>query len=152
MWPALLCYIRLDGAAKLRAGGGVLMALAMETVTLTGPMVFLIFLAGVAIGWIAAKMRGGTIDVQLSGQTLPPGSVPGGIKITKSVVRRLTLKRQCGAKWDFAEGSGALPAGTKPFPTGDTFECPSCGRSMDLKAERKLEAEALAGLNLPKTN
>lgn len=123
------------------------------TVTLSWPVVLMIFVAGVAVGWLAARVRvGGTLNAQLSGQSLPPGTIPRGVKITKSVVRRLTLKCQCGAKWDFAEGSDARPAGTKPFPTRDTFECPSCGHSIHLKAERKLEAEALAGLNLPETD
>jgi hypothetical protein len=122
------------------------------TASLSGPVVFGVFLSGIAIGWIAAKAGvGGTINVGLSSQ-LPQGTMPGGITIANSMVRKLTLQCLCGAKWNFAEGSGALPLGNNPFPTGDSFECPSCGRSIDLKAERQLEAEALARLNLPKTN
>jgi hypothetical protein len=120
------------------------------TVTLSWLAVFGVFLSGFALGWVVAKLPvGGTIKVRLS-PNLAPGTVPGNINITKSVVRRLTLKCQCGANWDFAEGSDALAPGTRPFPTGDTFECPSCGRSIDLKVERQLEAKALANLNFPK--
>jgi hypothetical protein len=122
------------------------------TVTLSRPAVSAIFLAGFAVGVVAKARGGGAMRIGFSTGDFPQGTVPGGIKISKSLVRRLTLKCRCGAKWDFAEGSGALPPGTKPFPTGDAFECPSCGRSIDLKAERQAEAEALAGLNLPKTN
>lgn len=129
------------------------MAMMVASVALTGPVLLGIFLAGLAIGWIAGKTRvWGGINVQLSGQNLAPEMTPGGIKISKSVMRRLTLKCQCGSEWHFAEGSGTLPADAKPFPTGDTFECPNCGRGIDLKAERKLEAETLSGLNLSKTS
>ena len=131
------------------------MTLMVWTASLTGLVGLGIFVAGLAIGWIAAKASGGTSALvrDLSVQAnLPSGTMPGGIRISKSVVRRLTLKCQCGSEWHFAEGSGPLPADAKPSPTGETFECPNCGRGIDLKAERKIEAETLAGLNLPKTS
>ena len=47
---------------------------------------------------------------------------------------------------NFREGTGLFAPDTQPIPSGDSFVCPKCGKSIDLKAERQFEAEALAEL------
>ena len=115
-------------------------------INLSGFAVLLIFLLGVLVGWILAKLRAGAVlKIGLSSGSLGPAT----FKITRTAVRNMTLRCQCGAIWNFREGSGPFPPGTQPMPTGDSFVCPKCGKSIDLTLERQVEAEALAHLNLP---
>jgi len=126
----------------------------MGGVVLSWPVVLMIFLCGVGLGWLLSKVRAGiAINIPPFSGNRVLGNMPGGVKVSQSVVRRLSLQCQCGAIWQFAEGSGPvptgmLPPGTQPMPTGDLFVCPTCGCSIDLKTERQLEADALAKMNL----
>ena len=91
----------------------------------------------------------GSLEVVPSATDLLSAPKPRSFSfIKKTTMRTLTLKCKCGSVWKFAESSDAQPPGTQPIPTGDSFVCPQCGSSIDLKAERQLEAEALANLNL----
>ena len=120
-----------------------------STVTLSWFTLFAIFLIGIAVGWIMAKTRvSGSLDVSISPGD-PSQGKPRTLSFVKStIVRSLALKCQCGAVWKFAESTDAQPPGTQPMPTDDSFVCPQCGKSIDLKAERQLEAQALAKLDL----
>ena len=82
---------------------------------------------------------------------MPPetGSPAWATYVQKTTVRKLALKCKCGEVWRFSDGTGALPAGTRPMPTGDTFVCPKCGNSFDMKFEQQAEADALKYLNPP---
>lgn len=119
-----------------------------STVTLSWFTVFAIFVIGVAVGWVMAKTRvSGSLQVNVPG--VDPSQVGKSRTLSfvkTSTTRTLALKCQCGAFWKFTEGSGVQAPGTQPMPTGDSFVCPKCGKSMDLKAERQLEAQALASL------
>ena len=123
-----------------------------SNVTLSWLAVFAIFLSGVALGWAVARTHiGGSLKAGISTAGLSQGAKPGGFGfVRQTTVRSLALKCQCGAVWKFAEGTDPQPPGTQPIPTGDSFVCPKCGNSMYLKAERQLEAEALAKLDLKK--
>lgn len=120
-----------------------------STVALSWLTVLAVFLIGVAVGWVMAKTRvSGSLNVNISASD-PSQGKPRTLSFVKTTTTRtLALKCQCGAVWKFSESSGLQPPGTQPLPTGDSFVCPKCGKSMDLKAERQLEAEALANLNL----
>ena len=110
-------------------------------------VVFLIF--GFVMGWLFGRARvRGSLNVSI----LPPGATSGATSsfITSKTVRTLTLKCLCGATWTFRETSGHADPGSLPFPSGDSFTCPKCGKTLDLTQERKLEAELtgkLPGLN-----
>lgn len=121
-------------------------------VTLPWMVVLGIFVLGVAVGWLMATVRvRGSVNVSLSPRDVQQGFARSGVRLIKSVNtatgRRLTLKCQCGAVWNFAEGTGVLPADAQPIPTDDSFVCPRCGKSIDLTQERRLETEALKSLN-----
>lgn len=120
-----------------------------STVTLSWLTVLAVFLIGIAVGWVMAKTRvSGSLNVNISPAD-PSQAKPRTLSFVKTTTTRtLALKCQCGAIWKFSESSGPQLPGTQPLPTGDSFVCPKCGKSMDLKAERQLEAEALANLNL----
>lgn len=122
-----------------------------STVTLSWLTIFAIFLVGIAVGWVMAKTRvSGSVNVDISGAD-PSRGKPRILSFVKTTTTRtLALKCQCGALWKFADSSGPQQPGTQPIPTSDSFVCPKCGRSVDLKAERQLEAEALANLDLKK--
>lgn len=122
-----------------------------STITLSWLTVLAVFLIGIAVGWVMAKTRvSGSLNVNIS-PAAPSQAKPTSLSFIKTTTTRtLALKCQCGAVWKFSESSGPQPPGTQPIPTGDSFVCPKCGKSMDLKAERQLEAEALANLNLKK--
>ena len=119
-----------------------------STVTLPWLTVLAIFLIGIAVGWVMAKTRvSGSLNVNISPAD-PSQGKPRTLSFVKTTTTRtLALKCQCGAVWKFTDSSSPQ-VGTQPIPTGDSFICPKCGKSMDLKAERQLEAEALANLNL----
>jgi hypothetical protein len=78
---------------------------------------------------------------------VPGIPVKPGFHFQTRRTRTLVLKCQCGAIWQYREGPGPFPPGTEPIPTGDSFTCKKCGRSIDLKQERQLESEALGNLN-----
>ena len=107
-----------------------------------------IFLFGVAVGWMMATVRvRGSVKIGFPAD-IQRGTIPRGVRFIKSgntaTVRRLTLTCQCGATWKFAEGTSPLPPETQPIPRGDSFVCPNCGKAIDLKQERQLEAQAEA--------
>ncbi len=116
-----------------------------STVTLPWIAVLGIFLAGGLVGWFAS----GKVSARMSVGVRPelPGD-PGkpSIRFQRTRTRTMVLKCQCGAIWHFREGSGPLPTGTEPIPAGDSYICKQCGRSIDLKQERQLEADALRDL------
>jgi hypothetical protein len=60
--------------------------------------------------------------------------------------RILEVKCQCGAIYKFGEGAAAWSFDFKPFPKGDTFTCPTCGRNINIQDARNLAQQA--GLDL----
>jgi hypothetical protein len=117
------------------------------TISSVQSVAVIFFIMGFAAGWLFSRVRvKGAINVSV----LPPGATSGlgSSLITSKTIRTraLNLKCQCGETWQFRETSGHADAGSLPFPTGDSFTCPKCGKSIDLSQERKLEAEAMAKL------
>jgi hypothetical protein len=119
-----------------------------STITLPWIAVIAVFLLGGVLGWFAANKAG--INVSPKASNMPPVEVSrsGGSRFVKTT-RTVVLKCKCGATWQFREGTGSLSPGFEPMPTADSFTCKKCGRSIDLKVERQLEAEALASLKPP---
>jgi hypothetical protein len=93
-----------------------------------------VFVAGLAAGWLLATFRP---RARLSLQ--PTGT--GTSSLAAKRARILELKCGCGSVWKFRDSTGALPPGYEPYPKGDSYTCPNCGRSIDLKAIQKLEAD-----------
>jgi hypothetical protein len=116
-----------------------------STITLPLVAVIAVFLLGVVVGWFAANKVG--VNISRKAFNMPPGELlrSGGSRFVRAT-RTVVLKCKCGATWKFREGTGSLPPGVEPIPTGDSFTCKKCGRSIDLKVERQLEAEALASI------
>jgi hypothetical protein len=91
------------------------------------------FFVGFAAGWIVGRF-------QARG-----AASPSDVSFVRSkTIRTMDLKCQCGATFRFRETSGRADPGSQPFPTGDSFTCPKCGKTIDLTEERRLESE-LAG-------
>src|SRR5215467_7646639 len=93
----------------------------------------LIFLGGVLVGWILAKVRVNSV-VDLT--TMPPANLDPGqllasnapttktiFRVNKSLVRTMNLKCKCGAEARFSDHPNPT-AGIAPFPEGDSFACP----------------------------
>ncbi len=116
-----------------------------STVTLPWVAVLIIFVAGALVGWFASGKVSTRVSVGMRPDLAGDPARPG-IRFQTTRTRTVVLKCQCGAMWHFREGSGPLPPGTEPFPTGDSYICKNCGRSIDLKQERQLEADAFRDL------
>ncbi len=116
------------------------------TVTLPWIGVIGIFLLGAIAGWLAAGKIGTRVSVKVGSGPLVDPDLSRGLHVRINKSRSVALKCQCGAIWQFHDGIGPFPPGTEPIPTGDSYVCKKCGRSIDLKQERQLEAEALRNL------
>jgi hypothetical protein len=117
-----------------------------STVTLPWVGVIAIFLLGAIVGWLAAGKLGTRVSVKVGSGPLVDSDLSKGLHVRVAKSRTVLLKCQCGATWQFREGIGPFPPGTEPIPTGDSYTCKKCGRSIDLTQERQLEAEAMRSL------
>ena len=97
-----------------------------------------IFLAGLAAGWLIATVR-------VSGSARISFRSPGNVTpfLATKATRTLELKCACGSLWKFRDTPGPLPPGFQPYPTGDSYSCPRCGKVTDLNEIRKLAANAM---------
>jgi hypothetical protein len=118
------------------------------TVTLPWIAVAGVFLLGAVVGWLAAGKIGSRVSVNVGAKPLVDPDLPRGLHVRVTKSRNVAIKCQCGAMLQFREGSGPFPPGIEPMPSGDSYICPKCGRSIDLKQERQLEAEVMRNLNL----
>ncbi len=108
-------------------------------VTVPKLMLVVIFVAGLVVGWLLAAVR---IRGRVSFSIQPTAEGAPGI-VTKSVtVRTMELRCLCGSVWKFRDAAGPPKPAYEPYPSGDTYSCPNCGRAIDLKQIRKLEGEA----------
>lgn len=113
-----------------------------STVTLPWIGVLVIFVAGVIVGWLVLGKFSGRLSVGVRPQLPGEFSAPG-FHIQTTHTRTMVVKCQCGTIWTFREGSGPFPPNVEPMPAGDSFICKKCGRSIDLKQGRQLEADML---------
>jgi hypothetical protein len=99
-------------------------------------------LIGIAIGWLLAKMRvSGSFSASLTPST---GAGPVSTKFVRST--NLTLKCVCGDVQKFHYSSAGSAPESAPFPSGDSYTCPKCGKALDLTELRKVAREAGAPL------
>lgn len=101
------------------------------TITISVLGLGLVFSVGFVAGWLLGRVRlQGSFKISFQKPDATSGSSP--LLPVSKTVQTLNLKCQCGATWRFHETSGHPDQGSQPMPTGDTFTCPSCGRSIDL--------------------
>lgn len=105
----------------------------------------MVFMAGIAVGWLLANLRRNKEGVQEALQaaaqlsSLPAGT---GLKLgTRGVTktRVMEVKCTCGSLLKFRD---PVADGYQPFPSGDQFACSSCGKTYDLQEIRKLKSGA----------
>lgn len=109
-----------------------------SSIAVSGPLLGMVFVAGVVIGWILANVMRTkeTILSALPGTDLGTGA---GLRIGKTKIRVMELKCKCGAMLKFRD---PVAPGYEPYPTGDSFACSNCGKVYDLKEMRNLERGA----------
>ena len=112
-----------------------------STITIPALGLLPVFLGGLAVGWVLGRVRfQGRLSVSLQKPGVTSNSSPS-FEFKKSVVA-LNSKCQCGTTWKFHETSGHPDQGSQPMPTGDSFICPNCGRSIDLRQVHKMLPDA----------
>lgn len=96
--------------------------------------------AGFLVGWFVANSRS---QDSANPQSWSPASPEIRTPTRPRSERILQVKCQCGAIWKFHDSSRGSAPGEQPLPTGDSYTCPQCGKTIDLAQARKLMAEAL---------
>ena len=101
------------------------------------------YVGGCFTGWVlASKSKPSEYELMPSAnESTRPSRT---IRRVRSKV--LEVRCKCGATHKFAEGAAALGPDFKPFPQGDTFTCPDCGRDFNLQEARKLAEQAGADI------
>jgi hypothetical protein len=103
----------------------------------SGPLLGIVFVAGIFVGWVLANVTR-TKEAILS--ALPPGTdLSSGARRFATKVRVMELKCKCGAVLKFRD---PVEPGYQPYPSGDSFSCPNCGKVYNLGEIRKLEKGA----------
>ena len=110
-----------------------------STITISALGLAGIFVLGFVIGWVCGKARiGGSFNISVERADPASGSNP--TFVFAKTVKTMSLKCQCGETWRFHETSGHPDQGSQPMPEGDSYTCPKCGRTIDLREIRKLQA------------
>lgn len=110
-----------------------------SSIAASGPLLGMVFVAGIVVGWILANVMR-TKDTILA--ALPPGTdltAGAGLRLGKTKVRIMELKCKCGSVLKFRD---PVAPGYQPYPTGDSFTCPDCGKDYNLGEMRNLEKGA----------
>ena len=110
-----------------------------QTYSLSPILIIGIFVAGFGLGWVLSsiRLRGSpTSNFEKLAADLESRSttLSGGV----SSLRIYELRCMCGAVLKFRGAHDAGPSELPPFPDGDSYTCPSCGASVDLKKIRGL--------------
>ena len=109
-----------------------------QTYSLSPILIIGIFVAGFGLGWVLASVRfrasGGSNFEKLAGELANRSANLSGV----SSRRIYEVRCKCGAALKFRGAHDAGPSELPPFPDGDSYTCPSCGASVDLKKIRGL--------------
>ncbi len=99
------------------------------SIAASGPLLGVVFVAGIVVGWILANVMR-TRETILS--ALPPGTDlgTGARRLGKTKIRIMELKCQCGTMLKFRD---PVEPGYEPYPSGDSFTCSGCGKVFDLR-------------------
>jgi hypothetical protein len=110
-----------------------------STYTVPTALLFGIFIAGYALGWITALTRLRSSLSFKSGADLanPPLMEMDWAKAASST-HFYQIKCKCGTTVKFRGAHDTGPSDLPVFPEGDTYTCPSCGTAMDLKPIREI--------------
>ena len=95
-------------------------------ITLPAFAILAIFLLGIVVGWMFAKVRvSASVRVGSPGPDISQANAPG-MRLTRRVntVRRLTLKCKCGATWKFAKGNQSSSAEYQSYSDGRFVRLP----------------------------
>jgi hypothetical protein len=110
-----------------------------STSTVPTALLFGIFIAGFALGWITALTR------QRSSLSFKSGADLADIsQMQKDLAKTTTsthfyqIKCKCGTTVKFRGAHDTGPSDLPVFPDGDTYTCPNCGTAMDLKPIREV--------------
>jgi hypothetical protein len=110
---------------------------AMYTVPLV--LLFGIFLAGYMLGWMMATLRQRSNLGLKSGEVSPESLATLATSIARtSTSRSIRLKCTCGALWNFRSPNDSTNSDQPAVPDGDSYTCPKCHRSIDLRPMREM--------------
>ena len=109
-----------------------------SSIAASGPLLGMVFVAGIVVGWILAKVMR-TRETILSALPLGTDLGTGARLLGKTKIRIMELKCQCGTMLKFRD---PVEPGYEPYPSGDSFTCSSCGKVYDLKEMCNLEKGA----------
>ena len=110
-----------------------------STYTVPAALLFGIFIAGCALGWITALAR-----LRSSGSFRSGGQLADVSQVLldnakgASAAHFYQIKCKCGTTVKFRGAHDAGPSNLPPFPEGDTYTCPNCGTAMDLKPVKEM--------------
>jgi hypothetical protein len=102
----------------------------------SGPLLGIVFVAGIFVGWTLAKVTRTKEMIQASGVLSGTDLSTGALRAARTKVRIMELKCKCGSMLKFRD---PVEPGYEPYPSGDSFSCSSCGKVYDLGEIRKLE-------------
>jgi len=109
-----------------------------STYTVPAALLFGIFIAGYALGWITALTRlRSSVNFKSAVDLANPSQMALG-SAAASLTHFYQIKCKCGTTVKFRGANDSGPSDLPPFPDGDTYTCPNCGTAMDLKPVREV--------------
>ena len=109
---------------------------------MTAPYIFAaiaLVVAGIGVGWALATRRSKKALMRDFMSQAATGSVASGGRPAKVAVRTMEMKCGCGSVSKFRD---PVEPGYLPFPDGDSFACPNCGRVRKLNEINRLVRDA----------
>jgi phage terminase large subunit GpA-like protein len=110
-----------------------------STYTVPAALLFGIFIAGYALGWLSALARlRGSVIFRSGADLADPSQMLLDRAKAASATHFYQIKCKCGTTVKFRGAHDTGPSDLLPFPEGDTYTCPNCGTAMDLKPVREI--------------
>jgi len=110
-----------------------------STYTVPTALLFGIFIAGYALGWITALTRQrGSVSYRSGADLADASQMLLDRAKAASSTHFYQIKCKCGTTVKFRGTHDTGPSDLPAFPDGDTYTCPNCGTAMDLKPVREI--------------